>query len=106
LNVGAGKLEVQLSKIIRIASHWSAILLLDEADVYLEQRSPQDMISNGLVLVFLRKLEYCEGIVFLNTNGVLQFYEATLSRFHPILRYDDLNGDTRRQIWRHSLNKA
>ncbi|KAG9240325.1 hypothetical protein BJ878DRAFT_389737, partial [Calycina marina] len=39
LNVEAGKLEVQLSKIFRIASHWNAILLLDEADVFLEQRS-------------------------------------------------------------------
>jgi SpoVK/Ycf46/Vps4 family AAA+-type ATPase len=106
LNVEAGKLEVQLSKIFRVASHWNAILLLDEADVFLERRSVQDMVRNGLVSVFLRKLEYCEGIMFLTTNRVSQFDDAILSRIHLMLRYDELNSDARRQIWRHFLNRA
>jgi hypothetical protein len=53
-------LEGQLSLIFQVASHWGAVILLDEADVYLERRSPQDIVRNGLVSVFLRKLEYCE----------------------------------------------
>ncbi|KAH6666386.1 P-loop containing nucleoside triphosphate hydrolase protein [Halenospora varia] len=106
LNVDAGKLEVQLSKIFRIASHWNAILLLDEADVFLERRSPQDMVRNGLVSVFLRKLEYCEGIIFLTTNLVSQFDDAILSRIHLMLRYDNLDCDARRQIWRYFLDRV
>jgi hypothetical protein len=57
LSTDAAKLEVQLSRIFNIVSHWNAILLLDEADVFLEQRS-SDLIRNSLVSVFLRKLEY------------------------------------------------
>jgi hypothetical protein len=55
----AARLEIQLSSIFEAAVHWGALLLLDEADVFLERRSPNDLIRNGLVSVFLRKLEYC-----------------------------------------------
>ena len=57
----------------------TSILLLDEADVFLERRSPENLTRNGLVSVFLRKLEYYEGIVFLTTNRVSHFDEAILS---------------------------
>jgi hypothetical protein len=70
LPIEAAKLEGQLSRIFKTASHWNAILLLDEADVFLEQRSPDNLTRNGLVSVFLRKLEYYEGIMFLMTNRV------------------------------------
>jgi hypothetical protein len=36
LSTDAAKLEAQLSRIFKIASHWNAMLLLDEADVFLE----------------------------------------------------------------------
>jgi len=58
LSTDAAKLEVQLSRIFKIISPWNAILLLDEVDVFLEQRS-SDLVRNSLVSVFLRKLEYC-----------------------------------------------
>jgi hypothetical protein len=35
------------------------LLLLDEADVFLEQRTINDLQRNRLVPIFLRKLEYC-----------------------------------------------
>jgi hypothetical protein len=46
----------KLNDISRLAFHWRAILLLDEAD-FLEQRS-SSMLQNTLVTIFLRKLEY------------------------------------------------
>ncbi|KAL5352249.1 hypothetical protein ACLOAV_002196 [Pseudogymnoascus australis] len=60
----------------------------------------------GLVAVFLRKLEYCEGILFLTTNRVSQFDEAILSRVHITLRYDDLDKETKEQIWKQFLDRA
>lgn len=62
----AAKLEAQLSRIFKITRHWNAILLLDEADVFLEKRS-SDLVRNSVVSVFLRRLEYCQGIMFLTT---------------------------------------
>jgi len=49
-------LEYQLTRIFKTASHWITILLLDEADVFLERRSSDNLIRNGLVSVFLYKL--------------------------------------------------
>jgi SpoVK/Ycf46/Vps4 family AAA+-type ATPase len=106
LPIEAAKLEGQLSRIFKTASHWNAILLLDEADVFLEQRSPDNLTRNGLVSVFLRKLEYYEGILFLTTNRVSQFDEAILSRIHLMLRYDNLIRAARIHVWRNFLSRA
>jgi hypothetical protein len=79
---------------------------LDEADVYVEQRSSQDLLRNGLVSVFLRKLEYCEGIMFLTTNRVSEFDVAILSRIHLMFKYDDLSKAAGRQIWEQFIERA
>lgn len=63
-------LEHELQKILDICHTWGAILLLDEADVFLEKRNMQDIHRNALVSVFLRQLEYFQGILFLTTNRV------------------------------------
>jgi hypothetical protein len=44
--------------------------------------------------------------MFLTTNRVAQFDEATLSRIHLMLRYDDLNQAARTTIWGHFLDRA
>jgi AAA+ superfamily predicted ATPase len=63
-------LEHELQKILDICHAWGAILLLDEADVFLEKRNMQDIHRNALVSIFLRQLEYFQGILFLTTNRV------------------------------------
>ncbi|CUS10315.1 unnamed protein product [Tuber aestivum] len=104
--VGAGELgtdsrtlETQLSRILDIAHVWGAVLLLDEADVFLERRSVHDLQRNALVSIFLRLLEYFQGILFLTTNRVETFDEAFQSRIHIALRYNDLDKKARRVIW-------
>ena len=99
-------MEIQLSRIFQTANHWNALILLDEADVYLEQRTTKDVTRNKLVSVFLRKLEYCEGIMFLTTNRVHDFDEAILSRIHLMLKYPELDLGVKCQIWAHLLCKA
>jgi len=99
-------MEVQLSRVFQTANHWNALILLDEADVYLEQRTTKDVSRNKLVSVFLRKLEYCDGIMFLTTNRVRDFDEAILSWIHLILKYAELDVGVRSQIWKHMLRRA
>lgn len=99
-------MEIQLSRIFQTANHWNALILLDEADVYTERRSKQDIARNKLVSVFLRKLEYCEGIMFLTTNRVSNFDEAILSRIYLMLKYHELGVDVRCQIWKRMLDRA
>ncbi|KAL4780122.1 hypothetical protein BJX76DRAFT_361130 [Aspergillus varians] len=54
---------------------------------------------NRLVTVFLRKLEYYEGVLFLTTNRLMEFDEAVLSRIHLKIKYLELTKDARRKIW-------
>ena len=59
-----------------------------------------------LVSVFLRTLEYCEGIMFLTTNRVSDFDEAILSRMHLLSKYQELDIKVRNQVWEHMLQRA
>ncbi|KAF7528155.1 hypothetical protein PCG10_001443 [Penicillium crustosum] len=92
-------LERNLLRFFRNARHWNAIVLLDEADVYLETRSAQDLRRNSIVSIFLRALDYFQGILFLTTNRVGSFDEAVMSRIHVQIGYDPLDEDSRKQIW-------
>jgi len=102
----SSNVEENLKKIFDIASIWNAIVLIDEADIFLERRSVHDLERNALVAVFLRKLEYHEGILFLTTNRVKVFDEAFQSRIHISLRYNDLPTAAQRQIWSAFLQKV
>ena len=75
-------LEQQLETIFKIAKHFNAVLLLDEADAFMEQRTSYHDTHNRLVTVFLRKLEYYPGILFLTSNRGIQFDDAILSRIY------------------------
>jgi hypothetical protein len=47
LDIQAEALEDRLSLIFPLAHHWNAVLLLDEAEVYLEQQVRQDVVFGG-----------------------------------------------------------
>ena len=94
------RIEHELQKIMDIAHSWGAVLLLDEADVFLEKRQHQDVHRNALVSIFLRLLEYFQGILFLTTNRVETFDDAFQSRIHIALRYEELSLKAKTEIWK------
>lgn len=106
LGTNSQSLETELTKILDIAHSWGAVLLLDEADVFLEKRTIHDIHRNALVSIFLRLLEYFQGILFLTTNRVETFDDAFQSRIHMALRYGDLNTKAKRAIWKMFLRKV
>lgn len=134
LGTTATSVENALKENFTLAERWNALLLLDEADVYLEQRKPRSLVHNGLVsgkrpyslvfmnaflkkilkegpryliitrLVFLRMLEYYHGIIFLTTNRISAFDRAFVSRIHIAIHYPSLSLPVRRELW-YSLLK-
>ncbi|KAK8009946.1 hypothetical protein PG990_008911 [Apiospora arundinis] len=98
-------MEERLSKWFKLAEHWGAVMLLDEADVWLERRMISDLKRNTLVAVFLRCLEYYRGILFLTSNRVGTFDDAFISRIHVVIYYEDLGEPERKQIWKQFFDK-
>ncbi|MCJ1245491.1 hypothetical protein MMC30_002695 [Trapelia coarctata] len=101
------RLEENMLRFQRYASTWKAIVLIDEADVFLEARSSVEgkdsADRNGLVAMFLRTLEYFQGIIFLTSNRVNVFDQAIKSRVHLALQYSPPNMASRRQLWCNAL---
>lgn len=99
LGSDAAEVEANLEKVLEISAKWDAVLLLDECDVFLEQRTLSDIHRNKLVSVFLRLLEYYRGVMFLTTNRVSTFDTAFQSRIHLTINYPSLDQTSRRMIW-------
>jgi SpoVK/Ycf46/Vps4 family AAA+-type ATPase len=95
--------EKYLESVLFIGSTWGCVILLDEADVFLEERTKQDMQRNALVSVFLRVLEYYDGILILTTNRIGTFDEAFKSRVQLALHYPPLNDKAREEIWHNFM---
>ncbi|KAL9099152.1 MAG: hypothetical protein Q9163_005310 [Psora crenata] len=106
LDLDSHKLELKLSEILDLATRWKAIILLDEADVFVESRTLHNLHHNTLVSVFLRQLEYFQGVMILTTNRVTVFDDAIKSRIHLGIKYDDLNKDARAQVWSTFIGRA
>jgi AAA+ superfamily predicted ATPase len=103
--------------VIMPVTNETLVLLMDEADVFLEERTMADLQRNSLVsgmyraepnptklltsLVFLRILESYDGILILTSNRVGSFDEAFKSRIQVALHYMPLNRQSRKQIWQN-----
>lgn len=123
------KVESTLNEIFRLAHLWGCVLLFDEADVFITQRERNDLQRNTLVSgtpleissylskfgtvqvhllrssVFLRMLEYYNGILFLTTNRAGVLDEAMKSRIHLSLRFDRLNEQQTEAIFRLNIER-
>ncbi|KAJ5823227.1 ATPase AAA-type core [Penicillium robsamsonii] len=106
LGTDVGRFENKLKDILRMIPRWGALLLLDEADVFMESRDSANLDRNELVSIFLRVLEYYEGILFLTTNRTQNIDPAFESRIHLSLIYKELDLESRRQVWTQFLNRS
>ncbi|CAD6593389.1 MAG: hypothetical protein ASARMPREDX12_007125 [Alectoria sarmentosa] len=122
IGTNADAVEKYLNNVLYLGKTWNCVLLLDEADVFLEERSLSDLKRNSLVSgknkcvsprtyqiddessVFLRILEYYDGILILTSNRVGTFDEAFKSRIQVALHYEALKRSSRRKIWQNFLD--
>lgn len=98
-----GDIESKLGDILHRAAHWNAVLLIDEADAFLETRNNWDIARNQRVAVFLRLLEFYSGVLILTTNRRISFDPAFESRIHLTLKFEDLDIGARSSIWKNFL---
>lgn len=105
IGTNAEDVEGYLETVFYLGTKWNCVVLLDEADIFLEERTPTDLHRNTLVSVFLRVLEYYEGILILTSNRIGTFDEAFKSRMQLTLHYPPLKLSGRRQIWNNFINR-
>ena len=106
LGTNVAQLEDNLKRILEVASTWNAILLIDEADIFLEARNDLDIERNAMVAVFLHLLEYFPGIMFLTTNRATNLDQAFFSRITLAIHYPDLPESSRVSICENLLGNA
>ncbi len=82
------KMDGSLKKVLELAQTWKAVLLLDEADVFLAKRDDHDLVRNAVVSIFLRQLEYYQGILIMTTNRVESIDTAFQSKTLAFGRHD------------------
>ena len=103
LGTAPKEIESSLTRTLSMTTKWKAVLLLDEADVFLESRSTHDLERNKLVSIFLRILEYYQGFLFLTTNRIDDIDAAFESRIHITLQYRELSLSSRQHVWKNFL---
>ena len=98
LGLNVNEMEKALKDVLTRAQRWGAVMLIDEADVYIQRRD-NNIAMNAVVGVFLRVLEYFNGLLFLTTNRVDDIDEAIVSRCIALIKYYPPDREARRQIW-------
>ena len=86
LGTNPQELETRLKEVFQYAVTWKAILLLDEADIFLQERDMYDVKRNALVSIFLRELDYFEGILFVSLLFLTD--EIVADQLHSLARID------------------
>ena len=95
-------LQEALKSAFARANKYDGILLLDEVDVFIRQRGENFMMDQN-TSIFLRVLEYYDGILFLTTNLVNSIDHAVFSRVHLCLGFEKTGSLERRAIWSSML---
>ncbi|CAB4394396.1 unnamed protein product [Rhizophagus irregularis] len=99
LGTNAKDLENNLRNIFNLAYYWNAIILIDEVDIFFECQNVHEVNRNTLVCVFLRLLEYHQGIVFLTTNRVYCFDDTFQFHISISLEYKEPDIKAREILW-------
>ncbi|KAF4338471.1 P-loop containing protein [Fusarium beomiforme] len=97
------KLEGNLKTALDRCARWDAILLLDEADLFLEKRTSSNLAQNEMTIIFLRLLEYYQGVMILTTNRYPAIDPAFESRIDLSFVFQDLEPASRAKIWYNFL---
>lgn len=105
LGTSAIHMEEILNDILDYSKRWDAIIMIDEADIFLEERETNLIERNAMVGIFLKFLEYHNGIIFLTTNRLNSLDVAVKSRINLMISFKELESGKRMKIWEALFHK-
>jgi SpoVK/Ycf46/Vps4 family AAA+-type ATPase len=98
--------DANLHLFLECAERWRAVLVMENADVILEQRMTGSMVHNSVVMTFQRALENYTGVIILTTTRVGALDESIEARIQVAIEYRDLIRKGRRRIWKDIIEEA
>ncbi|EEU36554.1 uncharacterized protein NECHADRAFT_81263 [Fusarium vanettenii 77-13-4] len=106
LGTQAASLGTNFKRVSELTTAWNAIILLDEAEVFMAPREPGHVSQNGLSSAFLRELEYFSGIIFLTTHTIKTGIDSAFrGRVSVHLVFPPFTQQTREKVWSMFLNR-
>ncbi|KAL3427787.1 AAA family protein [Phlyctema vagabunda] len=99
LGNGTSEIASKLYSFFEASRRWNAIVLINDADAILEERSRSEMERNKAVAIIIGFLEHFTGTLFLTTNRVGVLDEAVKSRTRLTLHFEVLGYNARRDVW-------
>lgn len=97
LGIKISEIETNISSALRRAERLNAVLLLDECDTYVRKRG-KDIKQNCIVGIFLKLLEYFNGVMFMTTNKHDIVDAAIMSRCTAHIKYEMPDEPQRKKI--------
>lgn len=104
IGTNINELENNLTAIFERVQRWNAVLLFDEADIFLHKRG-DNLQHNAVVGIFLRLMDYYRGLLFMTTNRGDAIDTAFQSRITLRLEYPNLDLTARSAIWKTMFNQ-
>lgn len=99
IGITAEEVAFNMRAIYANAQRWDAIVLMDEADVYVRVRG-DDLEQTAIVAHLLQTLEYFTGVLIMTTNRRDAVDDAILSRCLAIIHFDKPTVEMAAAIWR------
>ena len=99
LGISPDEIEVHLQNVLIRGNRWNAVVLLDEAHVYIRERAG-DLSQNAIVAAFLRVLENHAATIFMTTNRLDQVDDAIASRRLARIDFALPDPQDQKQIWK------
>ncbi len=98
LGTAVKEIEESLQRVFARVVRWRAVLQFDECEVFLSHRGA-DLERSAIVGIFLRLLDYYQGLLFLTTNRYEALDAAVRSRVMLWLEYPPLDPAGRARVW-------
>lgn len=105
LGIDIINIEKNLYTILQRINNWNSVLLLDEVDIFLSHRN-NNLEKSAIVGIFLRLLEYFEGVIFFTSNRLDVIDSAVMSRITLVLQFPKLSLSTRKKIWTENFKNT
>ena len=92
-------LDERLHKTFLRGRNWGSIILLEDAEDLVCPRNKHELKRSGLVSIFLRHLEYSEGVHFITTSNDCRIDPALYSRTTLCFGLPRLSFEDQQSIW-------